>query len=83
MPYDKMILLMNNISQEIKDKCGLKSDIMNGQYMLLFSICLFAEEEHENITAEQMTKIYDIITSHKREIQSAIKEATKELIKDD
>ena len=80
MSYDKMLSIMNNISQEIKDKCNLKSDIVGGQYLLLFVIGLFANEEtEENITPEQMKIIYDIIRYHKDEIQEATKEKSKEM----
>ena len=80
MSYDKMLSIMNNISQEIKEKCNLKSDILNGQYMLLFVIGLFANEEtEENITPEHMKIIYDIIRNHKGEIQEALKNASEEI----
>lgn len=81
MSYDKMLSIMNNISQEIKYKCGLKSDIVSEQYLLLFVIGLFANEEtQENITPEQMKIIYDIIRNHKGEIQEATKESSKEYV---
>ena len=79
MNYEKAVTIMNDIATEIKEKCGLKSDVLSGQYVMLIALMAFAENEPEEITAEQMKIAYDIIRSHNKELQNAIKDTAKEL----